>query len=442
MIANGLSLFNLSTVASTNSGITPDIIPNLLAWYEPQLDSLTIGVPTTTTIDHSGNGYDITWNADVEVVEGPNSGAVLRLATDRNGSNVSIPFDTNSHTVIFAGYVESGGTSTSHWRWMIYASSVNDGTAVGILNGIPNYYGSGRPLSDNAINPRGSFDEWYFWAVAGSASASKGWTNSLSLTGSGPLSFGSQTGLSFFNNIGGSSATRLAGLYIYDRALSDVEINKMRAYCQTALGTPAAPSTASPLLVVEGDSITHGIAANTIGWAYRVPTYASGWQVRDRSQISSTIADATERITFVDPLYSSSRVKNVFASLLGTNNYGLLAQITSEVYNNLTVYLQSRKNVGFITVQLGLLERSDTTVDTEGLNNLLRADFPNAVSGLTNTFSAGVGVTYADYFIDLTADTRFQDPGDTTYFQDQLHITDVAQTIIAQEYIAPLLASL
>lgn len=416
------------------ASLSPADIPGLHVWYEPNKDATAISGTTSTIPDHSGNGFDMTTAAPVTIVAGPGGKKAAEFPTGVTATAAGVPVDFQAFSMVYIGYYSN---IASFWKFL-NASGV---LAASILNNMPVMYDGSAHAPTNDPNPRGSVEEWGVFSFVASAAETKGFINGRSYT-STPLAVGTASGLTLFQTIGGAETHRFAGLYLFDRAITDDEEEHMRTYALT-LSTPEVPSLSDPLMVADGDSLTQGFGTETNSWPRQIPGLAATWNFRNRAQNASLFYSLTDRaVLTVDNLFNASRPQNVMIGLCGTNNLGLLSQTAAQVHAASIAYYQSRVDTGFIVGIIGLPARGDSVQDTAGVNALWRADFAVA-TGITRVFAANPGITYAHYFFDIGDDARFQTPSDTTYYQgDQLHLTNASQVIIADEYVAPLLLTL
>lgn len=415
------------SLCKLESGSPRVVTDGLQALYEPERDAVAIDSTTSTLPDHSGNGYNMTLDVASTIIAGPGGKKAVRLPHTTTGTIANIPVDYRSFSIVV---VLSHNTQSSFWEFL----GLHVQFSPSILSGMPVFFSGSAVGPTSDPNPRSSPDDYTFFALTSSATQTKNWVNNRSLT-AGTVSAGTGTGLTFSHNIGGDAIYKYAGIYIWNRPITDLEVAQMRTYALSILKTPETPSLSIPLVVAEGDSLTHGINDNHNVWPLQLVSL-SPVNCLNRAQNSSTFAHLTDRaVDVVDNLYNVNRNKNIFIGLCGTNNLGSLGQTAAQVYSASQTYYQARVNAGFTTIIIGLPARGDSVQDTDGVNALWRADF-GVATGITRVFAANGGITYAHYFLDIGADARFQDPNNVTYYQaDKLHFTNASQTIIADEYV-------
>ena len=188
----------------------------------------------------------------------------------------------------------------------------------------------------------------------------------------------------------------------------------------------------------DGDSLTEGIGS-TGGNTYPAQTVAAlgtHWGAINLGASSLTIVQMQARAaTTVDPYYSVASRRTLLIGWGGTKDlyFGASAATT---YNNIKTYAAARKAAGWRVVILSILPRSAGTppptfeADRQTVNAALLADFPTATAH-TNITSGGA---YADYLINIGADTTIGEPGDQTnptYYADLVHLTNAGYAIVA-----------
>lgn len=176
-------------------------------------------------------------------------------------------------------------------------------------------------------------------------------------------------------------------------------------------------------LTAEGDSLTVGqglsagqewpaLIATDLGGTYSVTNRATGGET-----VGQMNADGE---TTVDTLYSGSNADNIAVLWGGTNDlyYGIDAGTT---YRRFREWCLRRRAAGFKVIAVNCIDRNDgggaAGFDTR------RAAF--------NTLLTNNWTDFADAYVDLWSDSRFQDASVGTYFQgDAVHITAAAQVIV------------
>lgn len=119
----------------------------------------------------------------------------------------------------------------------------------------------------------------------------------------------------------------------------------------------------------------------------------------------------------------------------GTNDlyFGASAATT---YSRIVTYATARKAAGWRVIILSILPRSagipppTFEADRQTVNAALLADFPTATAH-TNITRGGA---YADFLINIGADTTIGEAGDelnTTYYADRVHLTNAGYAIVA-----------
>jgi lysophospholipase L1-like esterase len=191
-------------------------------------------------------------------------------------------------------------------------------------------------------------------------------------------------------------------------------------------------------LIFDGDSITAG-SQSTNGMTYPAQT-AEGLESRaivtNIGVGGQTVANMlSDVVAQVDPMYSASKL-NVVLVGGGTNDlYISGGTITVDaLYANYVAYHTARRAVGFKTIAITLLPR--TEVGTPANFEDKRQDF--------NTRVRANWATFADALMDVGADATIGAPAasdNTTYFADKTHPTNAGYAVIAR-YARAALATL
>lgn len=142
----------------------------------------------------------------------------------------------------------------------------------------------------------------------------------------------------------------------------------------------------------------------------------------------------------------NSLTKDIIVLFIGTNDLGFHAVTTgTTAHNALKVITQAMKTAGFSVIVCGVIDRNGGFANGQtagnfdlaraSYNSLLAADF-NVATAVTNVYSPAGGITYADLYIDLYADAKFQNAADTTYFQaDAIHLNTTGFNTMADDYV-------
>lgn len=168
------------------------------------------------------------------------------------------------------------------------------------------------------------------------------------------------------------------------------------------------------LVICDGDSRTLGLGASL---ARSVPypaqldnTLSNLATVINLGVGSQTVAAMnTDAATQVDTLYSASNTKNVVVCAGGIND--CLTETAATIETRLTSYVSGRQAAGFDVAICTLPPAASIT----GSDETVRTD----VNAWITAGSSG-----ADVVVDLAADSRLSNTGDTTYFaSDAIHFT-------------------
>lgn len=199
-----------------------------------------------------------------------------------------------------------------------------------------------------------------------------------------------------------------------------------------ALGSLDNTSTGQPFvnsrLVFDGDSNTLGVG--TIGgqsYPAQVVAILGGGNPNNNfgvngKTIVTMIANAPSQI---DPLYNAAHGRDTVICEGGSNDIAFATGQATTTYNNIVIYCNARRAVGWRTYVMTILPRSDVgiqpnfEVDRQAINADIRANW--------NTF--------ADGLIDIAANTSIGDTGDETntqyYASDRVHINSAGSAIVA-----------
>lgn len=158
---------------------------------------------------------------------------------------------------------------------------------------------------------------------------------------------------------------------------------------------------------------------------------------RTLSTINSTLS--TKQL----PFRMSLLTKDIVILWAGTNDLAGLGSTATTVYNLVVSTGNSLKSAGFQVIVIGVIDRQGgITGTTQGgfntqrasLRTLHLADFTTSTA-VPNFFTGG---SYADGYVDVQADTAYQNALDTTYYNaDKIHLNSTGYTRLGQTYIAP-----
>jgi lysophospholipase L1-like esterase len=221
---------------------------------------------------------------------------------------------------------------------------------------------------------------------------------------------------------------RVKHFVLYDRVLDAGEVTQIMEWA-TAQGVNLAPTKN---LAFEGDSICTGALADPfLGW---VPLMNLSNDIRQNNMAQSgyklsesVAAAATEIDNRIDP-----SADNAVIVTCGVNDIAA-GDSAATIYANLATYGAARKTAGWDKVAIfGITPFGVTDTVRQALRTLLLADFTVATA-TPNIYAAGVGVTYADFYVDIAADTTigiFAARLDTTYYVDGLHPTNAGHVVL------------
>ncbi len=136
------------------------------------------------------------------------------------------------------------------------------------------------------------------------------------------------------------------------------------------------------------------------------------------------INDAT---TQIDPLFDADVTCVVVAWEIG-NDIHFNGDATA-AFNRFKSYCQARQTVGFKVVVLNVTPR-DLSPDLTPAGDTYAQWWTKAQAA--NALLAAQWTDFADAFVDLAADSRLDDPLDTTYYFDKVHHNGTGRGVIAQ----------
>ncbi len=124
----------------------------------------------------------------------------------------------------------------------------------------------------------------------------------------------------------------------------------------------------------------------------------------NRGRGGYTTTDLESEAADTDAFLDSNAESNILVVLIGSNDFPVLSSSVPTVHAAIGSYCQDRRDAGW-TVYVGtIFRRTDYgagITNADALNPLIRANY----------------TSYADGLIDFAADSRFDDPNDTTYFE-------------------------
>ena len=270
--------------------------------------------------------------------------------------------------------------------------------------------------------------EFQLLIVVSSASSLVFRQNGASSTSLSPSASATLTGLTLFH-LPGYTAYDLTGdvaeVLIYSAALSGTNLTGMENYLLAKYAIPAPLPTSTPLVVVEGDSLSQGVNTTSNAQEYPEIAYqgasgASPYNYRNFAVSGSQISDLTNRAALVDALYSPLRAKNILYAWIGTNDMALGGLTPTQTYNALVTYCAARRAAGWKVIVRTMIPRS-TLSDASRLsyNASIRAGWQ----------------TFADGLDDLGNDPILGQAGvqsNTNYYSaDQTHLTPAGYGIAA-----------
>lgn len=205
-------------------------------------------------------------------------------------------------------------------------------------------------------------------------------------------------------------------------------------------------------VIFEGDSMTGSVASPTLSSGSLYPTtvittLGTQWSGLVVSEANETVQSAiTQATTEIDPYRNKFLQEDIIVIFMGTNDLAT-NRTAAQLYADMVTWATARKVLGFKVIIVGICDRdagftggqTQAGFDTAraSYRALMNADF-NVATSVANTFRPAAGITYADFWIDISADSKFNNAADLTYFQaDQIHLNSTAYPILANTYVAP-----
>jgi hypothetical protein len=238
---------------------------------------------------------------------------------------------------------------------------------------------------------------------------------------------------------------KIAGIMLWNRALSDAEMHQAFAYAQQELALASLTlSTPSRILIAEGDSLTHGGDASVTP---AVETYAANASPALTSGGvmawgGSTMAGAAgtnsvqARQGFITANIRTGRTNIVYLGPIGINDFvGGLSNATTHAAN-IATWCDAIRAAGGIVALCNLLPSTYSTYNT----------FRNATNAIILGWTPG---QHYDYLIDVSSQTNAfplitadAAPSNTTYYSDTIHLTQTGQDYFEANLLRPVLNSI
>lgn len=202
--------------------------------------------------------------------------------------------------------------------------------------------------------------------------------------------------------------------YLFGIVASDVTAASGWAQFVTDVQSYLGVGGTKNLVVCDGDSRTLGLGtslARNVPWPAQVDNTLSSPATVVNLGVGAQTVDAmnTDAATQVDALYSASYTKNVVVCAGGIND--CLTETAATIETRLSTYVADRQTAGFDVVICTMPPASSVTGGDETVRTTVNSWITAGSSG-------------ADVVVDLAADSRLSDTGDTTYFaSDAIHFT-------------------
>jgi len=207
-------------------------------------------------------------------------------------------------------------------------------------------------------------------------------------------------------------------------------------------------------LLTLGDSMTAQGANGNYGRWTKTALEALGntWQGHCDGLANGTISQVnTIAINNTDGFIKPYLSRSILAFMAGTNDLANSSAVTgTTIYNRYASFVASRVAAGHTKmILMGMMDRKATFSggQTQGgfnagqasFNSLMRADF-TVSTAVTNVYTSTLPQWNGCCYVDIIADTKFQNAADTGYFMpDFIHPNTTLDDWLANTYIVPLI---
>lgn len=199
--------------------------------------------------------------------------------------------------------------------------------------------------------------------------------------------------------------------------------------------------SSDPQIVFDGDSLTAG-AGSSGGCTYpnlTIQALGAPWGGYNLgvpgAGIGSLVSGAAAN---VDTKYNASHSKNIVILWAGSNDLANSSGQTATVYSAIQTFGNARKAVGWTVVIVSILPRTATNgsfeTDRQSLATSLLGDF----TGSTSDPNIWTGAGYADYLLNITADSTIGSSGENItgpYDSDHIHLNNGGYEYFAKKIV-------
>lgn len=394
-------------------------------------------------VGYRGNGTNFSVNTNTNLSTttkaSQNSATLLILSLENRSGD-------NNHAV---SALNAGGSSGTFMHIKRNAAAGHD------FNGTINGANSGASSGKTVISSRAWFGVQRKVSTGAECNIN-GYVSSVNVgTSASPLNLNITEFAASLNGTISSWENNSHGVFIVGNG--DLDINKVIEIITKYYFIPhgIAESVISNRFVMFGDSMTGNSdisvdASDLSEIARRTQTgLGDTWTSSQNGQNNrQLITDTTNVPSLINlptnQVYTGSNTaftKDVVNLFIGTNDFALSTAISVATFKtNLDNVINNFLAEDKIVIITGIVARGSSpaagfeTKRTQ-LKDLMLIDY--AVStGITNVTQNSAGTVF---YINLSADSRFSNPLDLTYFRaDEVHLTTVADDIIADEYLVPI----
>jgi lysophospholipase L1-like esterase len=399
---------------------SPNQLPNLQLWLDPSkgtyqdtglsTHATTQGATVNGWADQSGNGNNATYS----------SGGTLQLGANGINSKPALSF-MSGNKLVTSSFLASNQATTVY---LVVTAPPSSTVETAITNGSdfqsyfsattnvsPQKWATVNPTNTHWISPPATRNVHIMMAK---------WDGTFRLTGLDNyvyMDYSSEnSGLTGALTIARPAVTNsynwpalIGDLLVYNAAHTPTQMAKVCNYLWTKYGQASLYTL--PNLAFEGNSWVSEYVASGSEWegvngtpSDVIQGLGSNYNFTKIGVLGRNITTMTSQApTEIDPSIMAGTT-NVIAGWEIVNQCS--GSTAAQTYADLQAWATARKAAGWNKVVIvDSLPNPNSTVETcrEGVNAYLAADFPTATSH-SNVYSAGAGVTYADYMVQVSQD--------------------------------------
>ncbi len=429
---------------SMPAGISSPVeIPNLYAWYPANADNVNIlsGSDVNYIYDTSGNSRHLQagsssaypdfmpsfFSTGRDAIYYNNVGNLT--ANTANYDSV----DDNDEITVCAYAQMTNSDASSSILTLTQNSNINSGIDFGLTGSGSWYFRSWSNGSYQQDPFVGSFPmtepQLFCMRFDGNVDGDPSdgnvqiWVDGIlqsTMTGAGAFNnninraywFGSPSGTYRFDGYAGESL-------IYDRALSDDEMEGLMEYMLRSYLLGSSLETRPNNIVVQGDSLSVNPGSGGYSsWQEQLEVTYSNEFYKNKATAGGTCSNMASNLYEIDVSYNASARSNKLFLLCGTNDINTGVTALNTIPHIQTLVNRAYSN-GYSDVYVMTIPERGGSYDTERY----------AFNALIVSNSSAYNYTV----VDLASEPEFDSNGDelnTTYYYDQVHFTTAGHTII------------